>query len=206
MRLLFFPVLLAGVALAGGAGAPLPAHSSSPQARAAYQQVKTLLNSGQLGEARKVAALAVQATAAQLPPCVTPGSAQGSTFSLLFRPGEALRLMTNVGGGRINQYELRQDGIYRVWQAQKNNPDAAGSVLAQMLGVLPQAAQCGTPPQLSDPLEVFSFNPFTGSMLAEIWQPNGQIQRVKTVSLEKDLGGGRMSYGGLPDAPPLDLH
>lgn len=84
---------------------------STPRARAAYREVTALLARGELGEARRRAALAVQATAANLPPCVQPGPAQGSTFTVLFRPGEALRLLTSVGGGRVNLYELMPEGV-----------------------------------------------------------------------------------------------
>lgn len=151
MRAAFLLLALTGQVLAGGREAP-SSLVSTPQARAAYREVTALLARGKLGEARKQAALAVQATAANLPPCVQPGPAQGSTFTVLFRPGEALRLLTSVGGGRVNLYELRPGGVARLWQAQRSQPASSGSALARVLGALPGAAQCGTPPVLNGPL------------------------------------------------------
>lgn len=207
MRPALLLLALTGQTLAGGREAslpPVPSLVSTPQAQAAYREVRALLARGQLGEARRRAALAVQATAARLPPCVHPGPAQGSTFTVLFRPGEALRLLTSVGGGRVNLYEVRPEGVRRVWQAQRNLPAASGPALARVLGVRPGAPQCGTPPALNGPLEAYSFSPFAGAMFVDVVTPGGKGQRVRAVNLDRKEPDGRVTFRGLPDAPPLD--
>ncbi|WP_104992235.1 hypothetical protein [Deinococcus sp. NW-56] len=177
---------------------------STPQAQAASREVRALLARGQLGEARRRAALAVQATAARLPPCVHPGPAQGSTFTVLFWPGEALRLLTSVGGGRVTLYEVQPEGVRRVWQAQRSLPAASGPALARVLGVRPGAPQCGTPPALNGPLEAYSFSPFAGARFVDVVNPDGRTQRVRAVNLDRQEPDGRVTFCGLPDAPPQD--
>lgn len=137
------------------------------------------------------------------PPCVHPGPAQGNTLTVLFRPGEALRL-TSMGGGRVNLYEVRPEGVRRVWQAQRSLPAASGPALARVLGVRPGAPQCGTPPALNGPLEAYGFSPFAGAMFVDVVTPDGKGQRVRAVNLDRQEPDGRVTFRGLPDVPPLD--
>lgn len=117
---------------------------------------------------------------------------------------EALRLLTSVGGGRVNLYEVRPEGVRRVWQAQRSLPAASGPAQARVLGVRPGAPQCGTPPTLNGPLEAYSFSPFAGAMFVDVVTPGGKGQRVRAVNLERQEPDGRVTFRGLPDAPPLD--
>ena len=186
--------LTTGIATAGG-------NSSTPPSP--YQQISTLMQRGKLGEARLLAVKEVQRTAANLPPCVQPGS-QGSTFTVFFRPGEALTLFTSVGGGRVNAYDIRPDGIHRTWQAKRTSTPQVSSGLAKMLGEDVKGPACGTPPVLNGSVEAYSFSPFTGSMFVYVIEPDGTTHRCRVVNLDREISPGRYQYRGLTDSPPLD--
>lgn len=183
-----------GLAAAGGRSAP----ATHP-----YQQISALLKNGKLGEARLLAAKEVQRTAANLPPCVQGGS-PGSSFTVFFRPDEALTLFTSVGGGRVNAYEIRPDGIHRTWQAKRTTTPEVSSSLAQMLGADVKGPACGIPPVLNGPLEAYTFSPFTGSLFVDVVTPDGTSYRCRAVNLDREISPGRYQFGGLTDSPPLD--
>lgn len=186
--------LTTGVAAAGGGSAP-PTHP--------YQTISALLKTGKLGEARLLAVNEVQRTAANLPPCVQGGS-PGSLFTVFFRPGEALTLLTSVGGGRVNAYEIRPDGIHRTWQAKRTSTPETTSRLARMLGADMNGPACGTPPVLNGPLEAYTYSPFTGSLFVDIITPGGTSHRCRAVNLDREISPGRYQFRGLTDSPTLD--
>lgn len=132
----------------------------------------------------------------------TSGS-QGSTFTVFFRPGEALRLFTSVGGGRVNAYDIRPDGIHRTWQAKRTATPELSSGLAKMLGVDVKGPACGTPPVLNDPVEAYSFSPFTGSMFVYVIAPDGTNHLCRAVKLDSEISPGQYQFRGLMASPPL---
>ncbi len=191
LRLMALMTALSGMVAAGGsAGISIP-YVNTPQTRQAYAEATRLLRQGNLPQARQIVVDVVTATAARLPPCVTTQNFDFGT-NTYFPLGEALRFYQTVPGGRVNYYELRPDGAYRIWQAVPKEPKDKGSgktVASRVFGVdQTDMEQCGHAPNDRGTLAFYNDVPFNADFRYGFLKPNGERVVVGDWQVKQNLG------------------